>query len=94
MMGVATQQPAYVAPGAIPGSAPSGNRVVPPPVPDYAPPPPLPPDAARIAAVPTVSVAPQRERASGSLDPAASSSNFKPWDSRPVELGDDEDWLR
>lgn len=95
MMGVAAAQPpVYVAPGPIPGSAPSGNPVVPPPVPDYAPPPPLPPDAARIAAVPTVSVAPQRERASGSLDPAASSSSFKPWDSRPVELGDDEDWLR
>ncbi|HKT40412.1 MAG TPA: bifunctional 4-hydroxy-2-oxoglutarate aldolase/2-dehydro-3-deoxy-phosphogluconate aldolase [Ktedonobacterales bacterium] len=27
-------------------------------------------------------------------DPAASSSGFHPWDSRPVELGDDEDWLR
>jgi 2-dehydro-3-deoxyphosphogluconate aldolase / (4S)-4-hydroxy-2-oxoglutarate aldolase len=28
------------------------------------------------------------------FDPAASSSGFHPWDSRPVELGDDEDWLR
>ena len=28
------------------------------------------------------------------IDPAASSSGFRPWDSRPVELGDDEDWLR
>lgn len=28
------------------------------------------------------------------FDPASSSSGFKPWDSRPVELGDDEDWLR
>ncbi|MGH2518033.1 MAG: hypothetical protein ACRDHP_20510, partial [Ktedonobacterales bacterium] len=65
-------------------------------------------DAARaaIAAVPTMAVppnaaaivsahaAPQRGHASGSLDPAASGSSFKPWDSRPVELGDDEDWLR
>lgn len=28
------------------------------------------------------------------FDPAASSSGFHPWDSRPVEMGDDEDWLR
>ena len=96
MVGVAAQPPqppVYAAPVAIPGNAP-GNLVVPPPVPDYAPPPPLPPDAARVAAVPTMAIPPKRERGSGSLDPAASSSGFKPWDSRPVELGDDEDWLR
>ena len=29
-----------------------------------------------------------------SLDPATSNGGFHPWDSRPVELGDDEDWLR
>lgn len=28
------------------------------------------------------------------INPAASSSGFHPWDSRPIELGDDEDWLR
>lgn len=28
------------------------------------------------------------------FEPSASGSGFKPWDSRPVELGDDEDWLR
>lgn len=28
------------------------------------------------------------------IDPAASSSGFHPWDSRPIEMGDDEDWLR
>ncbi|MGE5335757.1 MAG: bifunctional 4-hydroxy-2-oxoglutarate aldolase/2-dehydro-3-deoxy-phosphogluconate aldolase [Nitrososphaerota archaeon] len=28
------------------------------------------------------------------FDPAASNAGFRPWDSRPVELGDDEDWLR
>ncbi|HLZ22210.1 MAG TPA: bifunctional 4-hydroxy-2-oxoglutarate aldolase/2-dehydro-3-deoxy-phosphogluconate aldolase [Ktedonobacterales bacterium] len=97
----------YPAASAIPGMAP-GGMVVPPPVPDNVPPPPLPPDPVRaaVAAVPTMAIPPnaaaivaknlppQRERASGSLDPAASSSNFKPWDSRPVELGDDEDWLR
>ena len=26
--------------------------------------------------------------------PAASGQNFRPWDSRPVRQGDDEDWLR
>ncbi len=26
--------------------------------------------------------------------PGASNGGFRPWDSRPVELGDDEDWLR
>lgn len=119
MMGVAAPQPApvhpmyagqlqpgYPAQNAIPGVAGLANPVIPPPVPDYAPPPGLSPDAARVAAVPTMAIPPnaaavvsnrlppQRERGSGSLDPAASSSSFKPWDSRPVEIGDDEDWLR
>ena len=103
----AGQVPQMVSAAAIPGSAPS-QLVVPPPVPDYAPPVALPPDPVRaaVAAVPTMSIPPnaarivanahppQREHASGNLDPAASSSGFKPWDSRPVELGDDEDWLR
>jgi hypothetical protein len=38
--------------------------------------------------------------ASGTYDPGYdpgaydASDSFKPWDSRPIELGDDEDWLR
>ena len=35
--------------------------------------------------------------AGDAYDPSAydpSSGSFKPWDSRPIELGDDEDWLR
>ncbi|HZC05410.1 MAG TPA: hypothetical protein VE338_07190, partial [Ktedonobacterales bacterium] len=28
------------------------------------------------------------------VSPSASNANFRPWDSRPVRQGDDEDWLR
>ena len=28
------------------------------------------------------------------VSPSASGANFRPWDSRPVRRGDDEDWLR
>jgi 2-dehydro-3-deoxyphosphogluconate aldolase / (4S)-4-hydroxy-2-oxoglutarate aldolase len=50
---------------------------------------PVPPGMGRMID-PTVPETPSRS----GFDPAASSSGFKPWDSRPVELGDDEDWLR
>lgn len=57
-----------------------------------------------IAAVPTISISPEQVAAvaAGSQPSAASSGDyavsgsrsFRPWDSRPVEMGDDEDWLR
>ena len=58
-----------------------------------------------IAAVPTISISPEQVAAvAGSSaasqagvgdDRAVSGSrSFRPWDSRPVEMGDDEDWLR
>ncbi len=59
-----------------------------------------------IAAVPTVSISPAQvaaatatpsktaqEAPNAEIDGSVSRS-FRPWDSRPVELGDDEDWLR
>jgi len=56
---------------------------------------------ARIANIPTMPVPPGMVDptmpdmpARSGFNPASSSSGFKPWDSRPVELGDDEDWLR
>ena len=61
---------------------------------------PVPVEIARAAQIPTMPVPPgsgslhqQPERGSAPLDPAASGS-FRPWDSRPVVQGDDEDWLR
>ncbi len=44
-----------------------------------------------ISAVPTINIAPSAVAAALEYDPNGS---FKPWDSRPLELGDDEDWLR
>ncbi len=46
-----------------------------------------------ISAVPTVNIPPSAVAAAtaAEYDPSGS---FKPWDSRPVEFGDDEDWLR
>ena len=55
-----------------------------PTVPDYPAAPPAP--SSRPGAGPAPSSQP-------GVDPAAR-SGFHPWDSRPVELGDDEDWLR
>lgn len=55
-----------------------------PTVPDYPAAPPAP--SSRPGAGPAPSAQP-------GVDPAAR-SGFHPWDSRPVELGDDEDWLR
>lgn len=46
------------------------------------------------ANVPTMPISPNAVAAALQSSPAASNSGFKPWDSRPVELGDDEDWLR
>ena len=62
-----------------------------------------------LAAVPTISISPEQVSAvAGSSAPSnakaptgsrteydgSASKSFRPWDSRPVELGDDEDWLR
>jgi 2-dehydro-3-deoxyphosphogluconate aldolase / (4S)-4-hydroxy-2-oxoglutarate aldolase len=63
-----------------------------------------------VAAVPTINIPPgaaaavaaasgainggQGSQPSANADPNASSGGFRPWDSRPVEMGDDEDWLR
>jgi 2-dehydro-3-deoxyphosphogluconate aldolase/(4S)-4-hydroxy-2-oxoglutarate aldolase len=44
-----------------------------------------------ISAVPTINISPSAVAAALENDPGGS---FKPWDSRPLELGDDEDWLR
>jgi 2-dehydro-3-deoxyphosphogluconate aldolase/(4S)-4-hydroxy-2-oxoglutarate aldolase len=56
------------------------------------------PVKAVIAAVPTINVPPAAAAAVAAaqvaMEPAASESGFKPWDSRPVNAGDDEDWLR
>lgn len=51
---------------------------------------PIPPNMAAMVD-PTV---PDMPSSRSGFNPAASSSGFHPWDSRPVELGDDEDWLR
>jgi 2-dehydro-3-deoxyphosphogluconate aldolase/(4S)-4-hydroxy-2-oxoglutarate aldolase len=54
--------------------------------------------AARAAAnVPTLPIPPEAlPQAARAAEPPASPSNpnFRPWDSRPVRQGDDEDWLR
>ena len=55
-----------------------------------------------IAAVPTVSISPEQVAAvAASATPVqrgeqemSAGRSFRPWDSRPVEMGDDEDWLR
>lgn len=51
-----------------------------------------------VANIPTMPVPPNAVAAALHSQPplaaGASNSGFKPWDSRPVELGDDEDWLR
>ena len=51
-----------------------------------------------VANIPTMPVPPNAIaaalQAGPPASPSASNSGFKPWDSRPVELGDDEDWLR
>jgi hypothetical protein len=39
-------------------------------------------------------LAPMPAPAAVSSQPDVSNSEFRPWDSRPVEFGDDEDWLR
>jgi 2-dehydro-3-deoxyphosphogluconate aldolase/(4S)-4-hydroxy-2-oxoglutarate aldolase len=44
-----------------------------------------------ISAVPTINIPPSVVAAATE---AASGDSFKPWDSRPIEFGDDEDWLR
>lgn len=36
----------------------------------------------------------QQSAADAPVLPSASNANFRPWDSRPVRQGDDEDWLR
>lgn len=62
---------------------------------------PIDPRIAAIAGMATVNVPPEVAAAmaamasgSGQADPGAVSGSFHPWDSRPVEMGDDEDWLR
>lgn len=94
-------------PVAIPGFMPS-PMIAPQPVPDYASPAraavagvptmSIPPNAAIIVSSPlpprSNDLPPLRERASGNSDANSSDGDFKPWDSRPVESGDDEDWLR
>ena len=52
---------------------------------------PVPPNYASMID-PTVPDLPPAPSSRPGADPAA--SGFHPWDSRPVELGDDEDWLR
>ena len=48
-----------------------------------------------ISAVPTINIPPAGVAAATEYDSNHDSSgSFKPWDSRPIELGDDEDWLR
>jgi 2-dehydro-3-deoxyphosphogluconate aldolase/(4S)-4-hydroxy-2-oxoglutarate aldolase len=48
-----------------------------------------------ISAVPTINISPAGVAAATEYDSNQDSSgSFKPWDSRPIELGDDEDWLR
>jgi hypothetical protein len=54
-----------------------------------------------ISAVPTINIPPAAAAAAAAsaatdYDPSNydPSDSFKPWDSRPIELGDDEDWLR
>ncbi len=46
-----------------------------------------PPDVAHIPAPPPMP-------APAAAGPEVSHGSFRPWDSRPVEMGDDEDWLR
>ncbi len=57
-----------------------------------------PPPAARVAAnVPTLPIPPEAlPQPARAAEPPVSPSNpnFRPWDSRPVRQGDDEDWLR
>lgn len=55
--------------------------------------------AARVAQVPTMPVPPggipyPAERSTPPAHDPAASGSFRPWDSRPIEQGDDEDWLR
>ena len=52
---------------------------------------PIPPNIAAMID-PTVPDMPPTPSSRPGMDPSA--SGFHPWDSRPVELGDDEDWLR
>jgi 2-dehydro-3-deoxyphosphogluconate aldolase / (4S)-4-hydroxy-2-oxoglutarate aldolase len=49
-----------------------------------------------VSAVPTMPTPPSVAAAMSASQPGAApaSSGFRPWDSRPVEMGDDEDWLR
>ncbi|MGO8950970.1 MAG: bifunctional 4-hydroxy-2-oxoglutarate aldolase/2-dehydro-3-deoxy-phosphogluconate aldolase, partial [Ktedonobacterales bacterium] len=44
-----------------------------------------------ISAVPTINIPPSAVAAAVAYD---SGGSFKPWDSRPIDFGDDEDWLR
>lgn len=59
---------------------------------------PVPEPQMPVANIPTMPVPPNAIAAAlqsqPPISPSASNSGFKPWDSRPVELGDDEDWLR
>jgi len=48
-----------------------------------------------ISAVPTINISPAGvAAATENTSNQDSGGSFKPWDSRPIELGDDEDWLR
>src|SRR5215469_8769310 len=62
--------------------------IAPRPAPTAGPPP-------EVASPPVPGPAPAAVPVAAAAQPGSSASDsFRPWDSRPVELGDDEDWLR